>query len=72
MIAPRSQARSVECGSCHNPHRARSGAHTYTTTATAARNLASNPLKGADGVAFSYAGLTNFQGGDHQPVYPNR
>ena len=59
--AQQTQGRVVECSSCHNPHKALSGSHTYTNTATATRNLASNPLKGADGVACSYLGLTNFQ-----------
>jgi predicted CXXCH cytochrome family protein len=53
--------RAVECNSCHNPHKALSGSHTYSITATAARNQVSNPLKGVDGVAFNYTGLTNFQ-----------
>ena len=53
--------RVVECNSCHNPHKALAGAHSYTNTATAGRNLISPVLKGADGVAFNYSGLTNFQ-----------
>ena len=55
------QGRSVECLDCHNPHKALPNAHVYTNTATAARNLASNPLKGVSGVALNYASLTNFQ-----------
>ena len=53
--------RVVDCGDCHNPHRALAGSHPYATTATSTRNLASNPLKGVEGVSFSYTGLTNFQ-----------
>jgi predicted CXXCH cytochrome family protein len=59
--AQQKNGRVVECNSCHNPHKALAGSHLYSTSATAARNLASNSLKGADGVAFNYAGLTNFQ-----------
>ena len=53
--------RAVECDSCHNPHRALAGSHTYSTTATSTRNAASNPLKGVGGVAVNYGSLTNFQ-----------
>jgi predicted CXXCH cytochrome family protein len=53
--------RMVECNSCHNAHKAISGAHNYGTTATAGRNLASNPLKGVSGVAVNFNSLTNFQ-----------
>lgn len=53
--------RGVECSSCHNPHKAIAGSHTYATTANLSRNLVSNVLRGADGVAFNYTGLTNFQ-----------
>lgn len=53
--------RTVECNSCHNPHKALAGSHSYSATATASRNLASNPLKGTDGVSVNYTGLTNFQ-----------
>ena len=59
--AQQKAGRVVECSSCHNPHKALAGSHTYTNTATASRNLASKPLKGTDGVAFNYSGLTNFQ-----------
>ncbi len=52
--------RPVECEDCHNPHGAQGGAHTYNTTATAARNQVSPPLVGASGVSVSYAGLGNF------------
>lgn len=53
--------RGVECKDCHNPHMALTGAHTFTTTATATRNLVSGPLRGVDGVDFNYTGLANFQ-----------
>ena len=56
----RRPGRSVECNDCHNPHKALSGAHTYTNNATASRNLVSNPLKGVSGVAVNYTGLGNF------------
>ena len=59
--AQQKTGRVVECDSCHNPHKALAGSHTYTTTATSTRNLASNPLKGTDGVSISYTSLTNFQ-----------
>jgi len=52
--------RSVECRDCHEVHQALANSHNYTNTATSARNLASNPLKGVSGVAVSYTGLTNF------------
>jgi predicted CXXCH cytochrome family protein len=53
--------RSVECSDCHNTHQAVSGSHTYTNTATAGRNMVSNPLRGVAGVAINYTSLTNFQ-----------
>ncbi|HLP76571.1 MAG TPA: hypothetical protein VK327_06575 [Candidatus Paceibacterota bacterium] len=55
--------RTVECSDCHNAHKAGTGSHIYTTTATATRNaLANTPsLRGVDGVSFNYTGLTNFQ-----------
>ncbi len=52
--------RSVECDDCHNPHAAKSPAHTYSTTATSTRNQISNPLIKASGIQFNYAGLGNF------------
>ena len=60
----RRPGRSVECVDCHNPHKAGLGAHIYTNVATAFRNnISSNApsLKGVDGIAFNYTGLTNFQ-----------
>lgn len=59
----RRAGRSVECVDCHNPHKAGVGSHVYTATATAFRNTVTNApsLKGVDGVAFNYTGLTNFQ-----------
>ena len=53
--------RPVECASCHNPHKALPGVHNYAVTATLNRNGISNVLRGADGVAVTYTGLTNFQ-----------
>ncbi|MCX6902728.1 MAG: cytochrome c3 family protein [Verrucomicrobia bacterium] len=52
--------RPVECVNCHNAHMAQIGGHVYTTPATAARNLISNPLRGVSGVAVDYTSLTNF------------
>ncbi len=52
--------RHVNCLDCHSPHAARSGVHTYSTTATSTRNLATNPLAKVSGVQFNYAGLANF------------
>ncbi len=49
--------RSVECMDCHNSHMAQPGVHSYSATATAARNQVSNVLKGASGLAVSYTGL---------------
>lgn len=46
--------RSVECRDCHNAHKAQAGAHTYSTTATSWRNLASNPIKSVAGVSVAY------------------
>jgi hypothetical protein len=57
----RRPGRSVECFDCHSTHRALSGAHVYTNTATSARNQVSNPLKGVSGVVVDYAGLGNFE-----------
>lgn len=59
----RRAGRSVECSDCHNAHKARAGSHVYTATATAFRNSVTNApsLRGVDGVAFNYVGLTNFQ-----------
>ena len=59
----RRTGRSVECVDCHNPHKALAGSHVYTATATATRNNVANApsLRGVDGVAFNYSGLTNFQ-----------
>jgi predicted CXXCH cytochrome family protein len=59
--AQQKPGRVAECNACHNPHKALAGSHVYTNTATAARNFASNPLKGTDGVSVSFTGLTNFQ-----------
>jgi predicted CXXCH cytochrome family protein len=56
----RRAGRSVECSDCHNTHRAMVGSHVYTNTATATRNLISNPLKGVSGVSVNYTGLGNF------------
>jgi hypothetical protein len=52
--------RHVNCLDCHAAHAAKSGAHTYSTTATATRNLVSNPLAKVSGVQFNYTGLGNF------------
>ena len=59
----RRTGRSVECDDCHNPHKAKSGSHVYTATATQFRNTVTNApsLIGMDGVTFNYSGLTNFQ-----------
>lgn len=56
----RRPGRSVECQDCHNPHKALVGAHVFTNTALPSRNLVSNPMKGASGVAVNYTGLGNF------------
>ncbi|MBM4032165.1 MAG: hypothetical protein FJ291_10310 [Planctomycetes bacterium] len=52
--------RKVECSDCHSHHYAQAGAHNYGTTATSARNLVSNPIKGVSGWAVNYTGLANF------------
>ncbi len=52
--------RSVECRDCHDVHKAQAGSHTYSTTATATRNLVSNPTKGVFGLSVDYTGLGNF------------
>jgi hypothetical protein len=52
--------RHVNCLDCHSSHAAKSGVHTYSTTATSTRNLASNPLAKVSGVQFNYTGLANF------------
>lgn len=59
----RRTGRSVECDDCHNPHKAKSGSHVYTATATATRNAVTNApsLIGVSGVAVDYSSLTNFQ-----------
>lgn len=59
----RRAGRSVECTDCHNVHTAQSGSHSYSNTATAARNTITNSpsLIGVAGVAVNYTGLTNFQ-----------
>jgi predicted CXXCH cytochrome family protein len=56
----RRAGRSVECIDCHSTHKALSGAHVYTNTATSARNQVSNPNKGVEGVVVDYTGLGNF------------
>jgi predicted CXXCH cytochrome family protein len=53
--------RTVECKDCHQVHDALANSHVYTNTATATRNLVSNPLKGVSGVALSTNSLANFQ-----------
>jgi len=60
LDSEQSATRKVECTDCHDPHKAESGAHSYTATATATRNRISNPLKGVSGVAVNYSGLANF------------
>ena len=61
--ALRRTGRSVECDECHNSHKTKIGTRNYSATATSTRNNVANApsLAGADGVAFNYSGLTNFQ-----------
>ena len=56
----RAAGRSVECADCHDPHSAKGAAHTYSTTATSARNQVSDATYGASGYAVNYGTLGNF------------
>ncbi len=52
--------REVGCPSCHNVHKAQSGAHDYNATADANRHNVPNPLQGAPGLAVDFTGVGNF------------